>query len=116
MSTNGRALAVISVDEWDAHVRLEGRILGDNGRLGNAVTALTNETARLATICEKLERGMRKTDRRMDSYEDLDKEARMAELMAQVKHYRSMPTRVIKWTGWLLGLAVAGIEIWKALH
>lgn len=116
MSTNGRAIAVITSEEWDHHLTLEGRILGEHGRLANAVTTLTNETARLSSICDKLERGLRKTDRRMESFEDLDKEARMAELMNQIKHYRSLPARIFKWLGWALGAAVAAIEIWKALH
>jgi hypothetical protein len=116
MSSNGRAMAEITVTEWDDHVRLEGRILGDHGRLANAVTTLTNEVARLTSVCDRLERGLRKAERRVESFEDLNEEAKMASLIYENKRLRGLPARIFKYVGWAVGLGVGIVELWKAFH
>jgi hypothetical protein len=105
------AAAHLTQEEWDHYRGQVVRVAGEQSQLAMAVRTLTDQCTRLTAAVDRLERGIRKTDRRLDSWEDLSDQRDRAELMAEVDKLRKRPRAIAKWLGWGIGIAAAAVEI-----
>ncbi|MES2359970.1 MAG: hypothetical protein V4529_16645 [Gemmatimonadota bacterium] len=106
--------ANITEAEWHNHLELEGRVLGEYHRLAKATVALTEQTAKLTEEVRQLNRKQRQTDRAFASWNDLAdeaKEAKVRQLERENQRLRSLPRRLLKWAGLVLGVIAVGLEV-----